>query len=120
MLGNGGSGYFLKRIVQPHLKVERLSLIKDAPVVYEGDLSDIALEAMHGVTKPKVTMRSSKTPTKRSRRTHQLRGNAGRDKCEPRSTRSTFEMDRGASARLLRRPKTEPFRTLADVTAILM
>jgi LysR family transcriptional regulator, flagellar master operon regulator len=67
------------RIVQPHLKAKRLSLIENAPefsmsayVVYPLDcdwhLFSIALEIMHGVAKPKATIRSSKTPPKRSGR----------------------------------------------------
>ena len=31
VLENGGSGYFPKRIVPPHLKAKRLSLIEQAP-----------------------------------------------------------------------------------------
>jgi LysR family transcriptional regulator, flagellar master operon regulator len=79
VLENGGSGYFPKRIVQPHLKAKRLSLIEKAPefsmsayVVYpldcDRDLFGIALEIMHGVAKPKTTIRSSRTPPKRSER----------------------------------------------------
>jgi LysR family transcriptional regulator, flagellar master operon regulator len=80
VLENGGSGYFPERIVQPHLKAKRLSLIEDAPefsmpahVVYprdcDRDLFGIAPEIMHGVAKPKATIGGSKTPPKRSRRT---------------------------------------------------
>jgi len=79
VLENGGSGYFPKRIVQPHLKAKRLSLIEKAPefsmpayVVYpldcDRDLFGIALEIMHWVAKPKTTIRSSKTPPNRSGR----------------------------------------------------
>jgi hypothetical protein len=57
-LANGGSGYFPKRIVLPHLKTKRLNLIGDAPefsmpgyVVYplecDRDLFGSALEIMH-------------------------------------------------------------------------
>jgi DNA-binding transcriptional LysR family regulator len=77
VLENGGSGYFPKRIVQPHLKAKRLCLIETAPefsmaayVVYpldcDRDLFSIALEIMHGVAKPKATIRGSKTPPNRS------------------------------------------------------
>ena len=79
VLENGGSGYFPKRIVQPHLKAKRLSLIEKAPefsmpayVVYpldcDQDLFSVALEIMHGVAKSKATIGGSKTPFKRSGR----------------------------------------------------
>jgi DNA-binding transcriptional LysR family regulator len=79
VLENGGSGYFPKRIVQPHLKAKRFSLIEKAPefsmpayVVYpldcDRDLFSIALEIMHAVAKPKATIRGSKAPPKRSGR----------------------------------------------------
>ena len=79
VLENGGSGYFPKRIVQPHLKAKRLCLIETAPefsmaayVVYpldcDRDLFSIALEIMHRVAKPKATISGSKTPPKRSGR----------------------------------------------------
>ena len=79
VLENGGSGYFPKRIVRPHLKAKRLSLIEKAPefsmpayVVYpldcDQDLFSIALEIMHGIAKSKATIRGSKTPPKRSGR----------------------------------------------------
>ena len=66
VLENGGSGYFPKRIVQPHLKAKRLSLIEKAPefsmpayVVYpldcDQDLFGVALEIMHAVAKSKAT-----------------------------------------------------------------
>ena len=79
VLENGGSGYFPKRIVQPHLKAKRFCLIDTAPafsmpayVVYpldcDRDLFSIALEIMHRVAKPKATIRGSKTPPNRSGR----------------------------------------------------
>ena len=79
MLKNGRSGYFPKRIVQPHLKAKRLSLIEKAPefsmpayVVYpldcDQDLFSVALEIMHGVAKSKAKIGGSKTPFKRSGR----------------------------------------------------
>jgi DNA-binding transcriptional LysR family regulator len=79
VLENGGSGYFPKRIVQPHLIAKRLHLIENAPefsmpayVVYpldcDRDLFGIALEIMHGLAKPKGRARSRKTPAKRTRR----------------------------------------------------
>jgi DNA-binding transcriptional LysR family regulator len=79
VLENGGSGYFPKRIVRPHLEAKRLHLIEKAPefsmpayVAYpldcDRDLFSIALEIMHGLAKPKATTRGSKTPPKRSGR----------------------------------------------------
>jgi hypothetical protein len=38
------------------------------PLDCDRDLFSIALEIMHGVAKPKATIRSSKTPPKRSER----------------------------------------------------
>jgi DNA-binding transcriptional LysR family regulator len=60
VLENGGSGYFPKRIVLPHLKAKRLHLISDAPefsmpayvvypLEYDRDLFDTALEIMHRI-----------------------------------------------------------------------
>ena len=60
VLENGGSGYFPKRIVLPHLKAKRLSLIGGAPefsmpayVVYplecDRELFGSALEIMHRI-----------------------------------------------------------------------
>lgn len=74
VLENGGSGYFPKRIVQPHLKTKRLNLIANAPefsmpayVVYhldcDRDLFGVALEIMHQVANPKTE--SGKKTTKR-------------------------------------------------------
>jgi DNA-binding transcriptional LysR family regulator len=79
VLENGGSGYFPKRIVQPHLKAKRLNLIGNAPefsmpayVVYPlecgRDLLGIALEIMHGVANPKARTRAGKKPAKRTGR----------------------------------------------------
>jgi LysR family transcriptional regulator, flagellar master operon regulator len=71
VLENGGSGYFPKRIVRPHLEAKRLHLLEKAPefsmpayVVYpldcDRDLFSIALEIMHGLAKPKATTRRRK------------------------------------------------------------
>ena len=62
---NGGSGYFPKRIVLPHLKTKRLTLIAVAPefsmpayVVYplecDRELFGSALEIMHRIANSKA------------------------------------------------------------------
>lgn len=71
VLENGGSGYFPERIVQPHLRAGRLSLIAKAPkfsmpayVAYpldcDRDLFGIALEIMRGVANPKAGTKAAK------------------------------------------------------------
>jgi DNA-binding transcriptional LysR family regulator len=76
VLENGGSGYYPKRIVQPHLKAKRLNLMGNAPefsmpayVVYpldcDRDLFGIALEIMHEVANPKARTRAGKKAAKR-------------------------------------------------------
>jgi hypothetical protein len=65
VLENGGSGYFPKRIVLPHLKTKRLTLIAGAPefsmpayVVYplecDRELFGSALEIMHRIANSKA------------------------------------------------------------------
>lgn len=79
VLTNGGSGYFPKRIVLPHLKANRLNVIGSAPefsmpayVVYpiecDRDLFGSALEIMHRIANPKATTKAGKTTAKPSAR----------------------------------------------------
>jgi len=79
VLENGGSGYFPKRIVQPHLKAKRLNLIQSAPefsmpayVVYpvdcDRDLFGVALEIMHRIANSKARIKVGKKLAKRSGR----------------------------------------------------
>jgi LysR family transcriptional regulator, flagellar master operon regulator len=79
VLENGGSGYFPKRIVQPHLATRRLTLIRNAPefsmpayVVYpvdcDRDLFGIALELMHGIANSKPRAKVRKELAKKPRR----------------------------------------------------
>jgi DNA-binding transcriptional LysR family regulator len=67
VLENGGSGYFPKRMVTPHLKTKRLSLIAGAPefsmpayVVYplecDRDLFGSAIEIMHRIANSKAKL----------------------------------------------------------------
>ena len=76
VLENGGSGYFPKRIVLPHLKAKRLSLIGRAPefsmpayVVYplecDRDLFGDALEIMRRVASPEKNGIAGKRTAKR-------------------------------------------------------
>ena len=75
---NGGSGYFPKRIVLPHLKAKRLNVISGAPefsmpayVVYplecDLDLLGSALEIMHRIAKAKATIAVGARTAKRPR-----------------------------------------------------
>jgi DNA-binding transcriptional LysR family regulator len=77
VLANGGSGYFPKRIVLPHLKTKRLTLIDDAPefsmpayVVYplecDRDLFGSALELMHQTADAKVKIAVGAITAKRA------------------------------------------------------
>jgi len=72
VLENGGSGYFPKRMVTPHLKTKRLSLIAGAPefsmpayVVYplecDRDLFGSAIEIMHRIADAQ-TKQAADTP----------------------------------------------------------
>jgi hypothetical protein len=78
-LENGGSGYFPKRIVLPHLKAKRLNVIRGAPefsmpayVVYplecNLDLLGSALGIMHRIANPKGTIKAGKKTAKPSAR----------------------------------------------------
>jgi DNA-binding transcriptional LysR family regulator len=78
VLENGGSGYFPKRIVLPHLKAKRLNVISGAPefsmpayVVYplecDLDLLGSALEIMHRIAKAKATIAVGARTAKRPR-----------------------------------------------------
>ncbi|ABE64372.1 transcriptional regulator, LysR family [Nitrobacter hamburgensis X14] len=82
VLENGGSGYFPKRIVTPHLKTGRLNLVSDTPefsmpayVVYplEGDrdLFVSAVEIMHQVANSNPKTASGAKTTKRAVRKEQ-------------------------------------------------
>lgn len=75
VLENGGSGYFPKRIVLPHLKANRLHLIRGAPdfsmpayVVYpldcDRDLFGSAVQIMHRIANPKARMQAAKRTAK--------------------------------------------------------
>ena len=77
VLANGGSGYFPKRIVLPHLKAKRLTLIDGAPefsmpayVVYplecDRDLFGSALEIMHQTANPKLKIAVGAITAKRA------------------------------------------------------
>lgn len=81
VLESGGSGYFPIRIVQPHLKTKRLTLIGNAPefsmpayAVYpvdcDRDLFRVVLELMHRVANPKPRAKTRRKPANRPRRTH--------------------------------------------------
>jgi DNA-binding transcriptional LysR family regulator len=76
VLENGGSGYFPKRIVQPHLGTKRLNVIADAPefsmpayvvypLEYDHDLIGIALELMHRVVTSNAKMGVGVTKARR-------------------------------------------------------
>ena len=77
VLENGGSGYFPKRIVLPHLKSKRLNLIGGAPefsmpayVVYpverDRDLFGSAIEIMHQTANPETNQTAGKRMAKRA------------------------------------------------------
>jgi DNA-binding transcriptional LysR family regulator len=77
LLENGGSGYFPKRIVLPHLKARRLSLIGGAPefsmpayvvypIEYNRDLFGSALEIMHRIASPETKMTARKRTARRA------------------------------------------------------
>ena len=79
VLENGGSGYFPKRIVSPHLKANRLNVISGAPefsmpayVVYplecDRDLFGSALEIMHRIANPIATIKTGNRTAKPSAR----------------------------------------------------
>jgi LysR family transcriptional regulator, flagellar master operon regulator len=79
VLENGGSGYFPKRIVLPHLKAKRLSLIGGAPefsmpayvvypLEYDRDLFGSALEIMHRIANPEANKTAGKRMAKRAAR----------------------------------------------------
>lgn len=79
VLENGGSGYFPKRIVLPHLKANRLHLIRGAPdfsmpayVVYpldcDRDLFGSAVQIMHRIANPKAKMQAAKRTAKAAAR----------------------------------------------------
>jgi len=78
-LENGGSGYFPKRIVLPHLKAKRLHLIGGAPefsmpayvvypLQYDRDLFGSALEIMHRIANPETNKTAGKRMAKRAAR----------------------------------------------------
>ncbi|SHM04305.1 LysR family transcriptional regulator [Bradyrhizobium lablabi] len=77
VLENGGSGYFPKRIVLPHLKAQRLHLIGGAPefsmpayvvypLEYDRDLFGGALEIMHRLANPETDKTADKKVAKRA------------------------------------------------------
>ena len=77
VLENGGSGYFPKRIVLPHLKAKRLHLIGGAPgfsmpayvvypIEYDRDLFGSALEIMHRIANPETNKTAGKRVAKRA------------------------------------------------------
>jgi DNA-binding transcriptional LysR family regulator len=79
VLENGGSGYFPKRIVLPHLKAKRLNVIADAPefsmpayvvypLEYDRDLFGSALEIMHRMGKPQTKSTVGRRAAKRARK----------------------------------------------------
>ncbi|HKO72894.1 MAG TPA: LysR family transcriptional regulator, partial [Bradyrhizobium sp.] len=79
VLENGGSGYFPKRIVLPHLKAKRLSVIAGAPefsmpayvvypLEYDRDLFGSALEIMHRMGKPQTKRTAGRRVAKRAAR----------------------------------------------------
>ena len=79
VLENGGSGYFPKRIVLPHLKAKRLSVIAGAPefsmpayvvypLDYDRDLFGSALEIMHRMGEPQTRKTAGRRAAKRAAR----------------------------------------------------
>jgi DNA-binding transcriptional LysR family regulator len=87
VLKNGGSGYFPMRIIRPHLKTKRLTLIGNAPefsmpayAVYpvdcDRDLFGIVLELMHRVADWKPRSKARQEPAKKARRARLFRRNA--------------------------------------------
>jgi LysR family transcriptional regulator, flagellar master operon regulator len=77
LLENGGSGYFPKRIVLPHLKAKRLSLIGGAPefsmpayvvypIEYNRDLFGSALEIMHRIASPETRLAAGRRTARRA------------------------------------------------------
>jgi len=77
VLENGGSGYFPKRIVLPHLKAKRLSVIAGAPefsmpayvvypLDYDRDLFGSALEIMHRMGEPQTRKTAGRRAAKRA------------------------------------------------------
>jgi len=77
VLENGGSGYFPKRIVLPHLKAKRLSVIAGAPefsmpayvvypLDYDRDLFGSALEIMHRMGEPQTRRTVGRRAAKRA------------------------------------------------------
>ena len=77
VLENGGSGYFPRRIVLPHLKAKRLSVIAGAPefsmpayvvypLEYERDLFGSALDIMHRMASPQTKKPIGKRTAKRA------------------------------------------------------
>jgi DNA-binding transcriptional LysR family regulator len=79
VLENGGSGYFPKRIVLPHLKAKRLSVIAGAPefsmpayvvypLDYDRDLFGSALEIMHRMGEPQTRRTAGRRAAKRAAR----------------------------------------------------
>jgi LysR family transcriptional regulator, flagellar master operon regulator len=79
VLENGGSGYFPKRIVQPHLTAKRLTLIRNAPefsmpayAVYpvdcDRDLFGTALEFMHRIANSKARSKVGKQSVTKSKK----------------------------------------------------
>jgi len=77
VLENGGSGYFPRRIVQPHLKAKRLHIVPDAPefsmpayVAYPldrvGDHFSSALEIMHRIASMKTSAVTNMRAPKRT------------------------------------------------------
>ena len=79
VLENGGSGYFPKRIVLPHLKAKRLSVIAGAPefsmpayvvypLDYDRDLFGSALEIMHRMGEPQTRSTAGRRAAKRAAR----------------------------------------------------
>ena len=91
VLENGGSGYFPKRIVQPHLTAKRLTLIRNAPefsmpayAVYpvdcDRDLFGIALEFMHRIANSKARSKVGKQSVTKSKKAPRFRRNRTDDK----------------------------------------
>jgi len=79
VLENGGSGYFPKRIVLPHLRAKRLSVIVGAPefsmpayvvypLEYDRDLFGSALEIMHRMVNPQNKKTAGRRTAKRAAR----------------------------------------------------
>jgi DNA-binding transcriptional LysR family regulator len=77
VLENRGSGYFPRRIVQPHLKAKRLSVVVGAPqysmpayvvypLEYDRDLFGSELEIMHRMASPQTKKATGKRNAKRA------------------------------------------------------